>query len=216
MSQLMQPAGPTFDVGPRVDRRLESARRIQVQRNMTTAPVHIEREGAIATLVFNRPEQLNALDLPSAQAFAAACASLARDAGVRVVVLRGEGRCFGAGGDLQGFSGADPAEFARRWWQAYHLQDADDAHVLVCAVPYILSALAVLRAVHARRHVGRWWGVALAAAIVPAAGVGAAFGTAVTAELWPSLLAAATIAGSLLLVRAYPQGTRGYPTPAPR
>lgn len=76
---------------------------------MTTTPVYIEREGAIATLVFNRPEQLNALDLPSAQAFAVACAALAQDAGVRVVVLRGEGRCFGAGGDLQGFAGADAA-----------------------------------------------------------------------------------------------------------
>lgn len=87
---------------------------------MTTAPVHIEREGAIATLVFNRPEQLNALDLPSAQAFAAACASLAQDAGVRVVVLRGEGRCFGAGGDLQGFAGADPAEHAGQLIEAMH------------------------------------------------------------------------------------------------
>ena len=87
---------------------------------MTTTPVTIEREGAIATLVFNRPEQLNALDLPSAQAFAEACASLAQDTGVRVVVLRGEGRCFGAGGDLQGFEGADPVEHAGRLIEAMH------------------------------------------------------------------------------------------------
>jgi 2-(1,2-epoxy-1,2-dihydrophenyl)acetyl-CoA isomerase len=87
---------------------------------MTTSPVHIERDGAIATLVFNRPEQLNALDLPSAQAFAAACASLAQDAGVRAVVLRGQGRCFGAGGDLQSFAGNDPAEHAGRLIDAMH------------------------------------------------------------------------------------------------
>lgn len=87
---------------------------------MTTTPVSIERQGAIATLVFNRPEQLNALDLPSAQAFAAACASLAGDAGVRAVVLRGEGRCFGAGGDLQGFAGADAAQHAGRLIEAMH------------------------------------------------------------------------------------------------
>lgn len=87
---------------------------------MTAAPVYIERKGAIATLVFNRPEQLNALDLPSAQAFAKACASLAQDADVRVVVLRGEGRCFGAGGDLQGFAGADAAAHAGHLIEAMH------------------------------------------------------------------------------------------------
>ena len=103
---------------------------------MTTAPVHIEREGAIATLVFNRPEQLNALDLPSAQAFAAACASLARDAGVRVVVLRGEGRCFGAGGDLQGFSGADPAEHVGRLIEAMH---RGLTHLVALDAPVIAS-----------------------------------------------------------------------------
>jgi 2-(1,2-epoxy-1,2-dihydrophenyl)acetyl-CoA isomerase len=70
---------------------------------MSTPPVLVEHEGAIATIAFNRPEHLNALDLPSAQAFAAACAALAGNPAVRVVVLRGEGRCFGAGGDLQGF-----------------------------------------------------------------------------------------------------------------
>lgn len=87
---------------------------------MTTTPVTLEREGAIATLVFNRPEQLNALDLPSARAFAAACATLAQDPGVRAVVLRGEGRCFGAGGDLQGFAGAEAAAHAGRLIDAMH------------------------------------------------------------------------------------------------
>lgn len=87
---------------------------------MTTTPVTIERASAIATIVFNRPEQLNSLDLPSAQAFAAACAALAQDHSVRVVVLRGEGRCFGAGGDLQGFAGGDAAEHAGRLIEAMH------------------------------------------------------------------------------------------------
>jgi 2-(1,2-epoxy-1,2-dihydrophenyl)acetyl-CoA isomerase len=87
---------------------------------MTIAPVYVEREGAIASLVFNRPGQLNALDLPSAQAFAEACASLTQDAAVRVVVLRGQGRCFGAGGDLQGFVRTDAAEHAGRLIEAMH------------------------------------------------------------------------------------------------
>lgn len=87
---------------------------------MTSTPVLIEREGAIATLTFNRPEQLNALDLPTAQAFARHCGALAADASVRVVVLRGAGRCFGAGGDLHGFAGPDADVHAARLIGAMH------------------------------------------------------------------------------------------------
>lgn len=59
-----------------------------------------ERQGAIATLCFNRPAALNAVDVPMAQAFLAAVQAIAQDPGVRVVVLRGEGKGFMAGGDL--------------------------------------------------------------------------------------------------------------------
>lgn len=57
-------------------------------------------EGGIANLTFNRPLAMNALDIPSAVAFLRACRSIAADPQVRVVVIRGEGRAFGAGGDL--------------------------------------------------------------------------------------------------------------------
>lgn len=87
---------------------------------MHTPPVILERDGPIATIAFNRPDQLNALDLPSARAFAAACETLAGDASVRVVVLRGQGRCFGAGGDLQGFRGADATTYASQLIEAMH------------------------------------------------------------------------------------------------
>jgi 2-(1,2-epoxy-1,2-dihydrophenyl)acetyl-CoA isomerase len=59
----------------------------------------------VARLRFNRPAQLNALDLATATAFEAACREIATTPGVRVVVLSGEGRGFGAGGDLQAFHG---------------------------------------------------------------------------------------------------------------
>lgn len=65
---------------------------------MTTIELRIE--GPIARLRFNRPEQLNALDIPTARAFAVACRQLAADPAVRVVVLGGAGRGFGVGGDL--------------------------------------------------------------------------------------------------------------------
>ena len=58
----------------------------------------------IATLIINRPEVLNALDVPTARAIAAALAPLRDDASVRCIVLRGAGRAFVAGGDLARFA----------------------------------------------------------------------------------------------------------------
>ena len=66
----------------------------------TSAPLRYWREGAVAHLRFNRPEVLNAIDGPTAQAFLAACRALAGDGEVRAVVVSGEGRAFIAGGDL--------------------------------------------------------------------------------------------------------------------
>lgn len=58
------------------------------------------REGAVVRLRFQRPEVLNALDLPMARALRDACVSIAADPSVRVVVLSGAGRAFVAGGDI--------------------------------------------------------------------------------------------------------------------
>ncbi len=69
----------------------------------SASPVTLRRDGAVAVLSFNRPEALNALDIASAQAFAAACREIAADSAagrVRAVVMRGEGKAFGAGGDV--------------------------------------------------------------------------------------------------------------------
>ena len=66
----------------------------------TPPPVLLERQGAIATLRFNRPEALNAIDVSMAEAFLAAVQTIAADPGVRAVVLRGNGKGFMAGGDL--------------------------------------------------------------------------------------------------------------------
>lgn len=63
-------------------------------------PLRIERDGAIVTLVFNRPQALNAIDVAMARALLAALQDIARDASVRALVLRGAGRAFMAGGDL--------------------------------------------------------------------------------------------------------------------
>ena len=77
-----------------------------------TAPLLLTRQGAIATLQFNRPESMNALDLPTAQALLAAVKAIAQDTGVRAVLLKGSGRAFMAGGDLATLR-ADPVQGAR-------------------------------------------------------------------------------------------------------
>ena len=65
-----------------------------------THPLLFSRADGIATLQFNRPAQLNALDVPTAQALLAAVQEIAADRNVRAVLLKGAGRAFVAGGDL--------------------------------------------------------------------------------------------------------------------
>ena len=74
-------------------------------------PLEVTREGAIATLRFSRPEAMNAIDVPMAQALLAAVQGLASDPGVRAVVLCGAGKAFMAGGDLATLR-ADPVQGA--------------------------------------------------------------------------------------------------------
>jgi 2-(1,2-epoxy-1,2-dihydrophenyl)acetyl-CoA isomerase len=71
----------------------------------TPDTVLLERDGPIATLTLNRPDALNALDVAMMDALVACTAALAADETLRVVVLRGAGSHFMAGGDLRTFAG---------------------------------------------------------------------------------------------------------------
>ncbi len=79
----------------------------------TGSPVLLNVDGPVARIVFNRPKVLNALSVDAANAFLAACRSIAADKGNRVVVIAGEGRAFMAGGDVSAFAGP-PDEVAVR------------------------------------------------------------------------------------------------------
>ena len=59
-----------------------------------------ERDGAVATLVLHDPERRNAMSQAMGEAFAAHCAELARDPGLRALIVTGAGGAFAAGGDL--------------------------------------------------------------------------------------------------------------------
>jgi len=81
------------------------------------SPLAVHRAGALVHLRLNRPDALNALDVPLARALAAATAALAIDPDVRAVVLSGVGRGFCAGGDLAQMQ-ADPVPVARELIEA--------------------------------------------------------------------------------------------------
>lgn len=67
-------------------------------------PVSIEKNGAITTVILNRPEVRNAVDRATAQALAEAFRQFEADASASVGVLYGDNGTFCAGADLKAFS----------------------------------------------------------------------------------------------------------------
>ena len=69
-----------------------------------TDAIKIDIDGPVATITINRPERLNAIDLPAWRALSDAASGLALDPDVRCVVLRGAGeRAFSSGADIKDF-----------------------------------------------------------------------------------------------------------------
>ncbi len=65
-------------------------------------------EDSVVTLTFNRPKVLNAIDATMREAFQEALDRVEADETVRVVVLRGAGAAFMAGGDIKFFTELTP------------------------------------------------------------------------------------------------------------
>ncbi len=61
----------------------------------------IEREGSVVTWVLNRPSERNALSAGMREGMATALTALERDRSVRVLVIRGAGSHFCAGGNVK-------------------------------------------------------------------------------------------------------------------
>jgi methylglutaconyl-CoA hydratase len=85
------------------------------------ALVEIERDGAVARVWLNRPEQHNALSPELTDALASLCATLAQDDAIRVVVLGGRGPSFCAGADIGGMKASSHATFAENLADAERL-----------------------------------------------------------------------------------------------
>lgn len=73
----------------------------------------LTRTGRLLTIMFNRPELLNAVNLKMLQELAEVFTYAATDPDSDVVVLTGAGRAFSAGGDLEHIAGnaAKPEQF---------------------------------------------------------------------------------------------------------
>jgi enoyl-CoA hydratase/carnithine racemase len=69
--------------------------------------VRVEHSGPVTTVILDRPEARNAVDLPTATALAAAFAGFEADRDARVAVLYGAGGTFCAGADLKAVGGPD-------------------------------------------------------------------------------------------------------------
>src|ERR1700756_3205862 len=68
-----------------------------------TDPVRVERDGAVITVILNRPAARNAVNGPTATALHAAFEEFDRDDSASVAVLWGDGGTFCAGADLKAF-----------------------------------------------------------------------------------------------------------------
>ena len=78
---------------------------------MSDGEVRLLRDGAVATILFDRPKARNAMTWRMYEGLATACAQVRSDAGVRVVVLRGVGgKAFIAGTDIAQFQEFTTAE----------------------------------------------------------------------------------------------------------
>jgi enoyl-CoA hydratase/carnithine racemase len=69
-----------------------------------TDAIYLEIDAAVATVVLNRPEKLNALDLPQWIRIGELMAEVHEEDAIRCVVVRGaDERAFSAGADIAGF-----------------------------------------------------------------------------------------------------------------
>lgn len=66
--------------------------------------IEVRRDGSIATVILNRPDRMNALNLPMWRGLAEAFEGLGADASVNAIVLRGAGtKAFAPGADIDEF-----------------------------------------------------------------------------------------------------------------
>lgn len=79
--------------------------------------VHYELDGHVATITYDRPERMNAIDGAMRTQINAAFARFRDDEAAWVGIVTGAGRAFCAGADLRSETGSPVGEFAGTFWE---------------------------------------------------------------------------------------------------
>jgi enoyl-CoA hydratase len=109
---------------------------------MSYKTMRLEVAEAVATLTFNRPEVLNALNLEMIQELHKALGDLRETPEVKVLLLTGAGRAFVAGADIRILQGFDPLgakQFAKTGQAALFALEAMDIPVIACVNGFALG-----------------------------------------------------------------------------
>lgn len=92
--------------------------------NRTFETLNVTVTDAVCTVTLSRPEKLNAMSKTMREELGDCFLAIARDRGIRAVILTGAGRAFSAGGDINDFR-ATPEEMhqlmadkSHRWFKA--------------------------------------------------------------------------------------------------
>ena len=107
---------------------------------MGDSPIKVTRHGAWAELRINRPERLNALDVPSFFALRSALQTAGLDPSIRAVLLTGEGKAFCAGGDIEAMDAARNAgELPKLFHELTGEQEASVREIMTMPKPVIAA-----------------------------------------------------------------------------
>src|SRR5436309_3342096 len=90
---------------------------MSTQENREEGTVFLEQKGPVAVLTLSRPAALNALTWTMYEQIETHLEFLASDSATRAVILRGDGKAFAAGTDIQqfrGFTGADGVAYEHK------------------------------------------------------------------------------------------------------
>ncbi len=78
-----------------------------------------EKKGYIGYIIINRPDKMNGINRATYAALADACDYFEEQDDIKVVVIKGAGRCFSAGFDLSTTVGKETNETQRRAYEKY-------------------------------------------------------------------------------------------------
>ncbi len=109
---------------------------------MSYKTIKLDVSDAIATLTFNRPKVLNALNLEVIAEFHKALSDIQKDSEVKILILTGAGRAFVAGADIAVLEGLDPLgakQFAQSGQWALFALEAMDIPVIACVNGFALG-----------------------------------------------------------------------------